>query len=265
MIIYQAYAFIFGICIGSFLNVCIYRIPESTFFSNKRSKCPNCEYQIKFYDNIPLVSYLLLWGKCRKCKWHIPIRYPLVELITGLSALSVFNKFCINYQDLITLPGIITGLVYFTFIAALIIITFIDIDHQIIPDVISLPGIPLCFMATFAIRETSFIDSIMGILAGGGSLLLIAWGYEQIRKKQGMGGGDIKLLAMIGALLGWKGVLFTIYLSSAVGTLAGVAIMLRKKKDMKLAIPFGPFLSIGAIVYIFFGKELTRLYFELLR
>jgi leader peptidase (prepilin peptidase)/N-methyltransferase len=155
--------------------------------------------------------------------------------------------------------------VYFIFFTALIVITFIDIDNRIIPNVISLPGILLFFVASFGMPEIDFKDSLLGILAGGGSLLFVAWLYEIVRKKTGMGGGDIKLLAMIGALIGWPGVLFTIYVASISGTFAGLLTMVcKRERSLKLAIPFGPFLSIGAICYVFFGDVVKNWYFTFL-
>jgi leader peptidase (prepilin peptidase)/N-methyltransferase len=245
---------IFGMCIGSFLNVCIYRLPSSkSIMDPPRSICPKCESLIKCYDNIPVISYLLLTGKCRNCKTPISFRYPIVELISGLFAVCIFLTFGL------TLPG----LIYYFFISTLIVITFIDIDHRIIPDVITLPGIPVFCLSTFAIHEISFKDSLLGLLAGGGSLYIVGLAYYLLKKKEGMGGGDIKLLAMIGALLGWKGVLFTIFVSSALGTIVGFILILSRKKDMTLAIPFGPFLSIAAISYIFFGEQLIFWYLHL--
>lgn len=158
----------------------------------------------------------------------------------------------------------LTALIYFIFIAALLLITFIDIDHRIIPDIITLPGIPLGFVASLLLPQLGWSDSLIGIGVGGGILLVIAWGYQLFTGKDGMGGGDIKLLAMIGAFLGWKGVLFTIMASSLIGTLMGIVLMLRSGKGMKMAIPFGPFLAIGAIVYLFFGTRLIDLYLNLL-
>jgi leader peptidase (prepilin peptidase)/N-methyltransferase len=217
--------------------------------------CPECENMIRFYDNIPILSYLLLKGKCRHCNTAISVRYPLVELITGIFALCVVLKYGFTLE----------GLIYFAFISSMIVITLIDIDYRIIPDVISIPGIPLFFATSFILPAVTYIDSLIGILAGGGSLLLVAWVYNLITKKDGMGGGDIKLLAMIGALLGWKGVLFTIFVSSAVGTVSGITIMFLTKKNMKLAIPFGPFLAFGAVLYIFFGSRIIYWYLNLLR
>jgi leader peptidase (prepilin peptidase)/N-methyltransferase len=217
--------------------------------------CPHCDTLIPFYDNIPVFSYLWLKGKCRRCKVKIPIRYPTVELLGGLFALGAYLRFG---------PGIET-LVYYVFIATLLAVTFIDIDHRIIPDVITLPGIPIFFAASFALPAITYKDALLGILIGGGSLFLVAWVYSIITKKEGMGGGDIKLLAMMGAMVGWQGVFFTIFVASLVGTLAGLAVMLQSRQGMKLAVPFGPFLSIGAITYIFFGTQLVNWYFNLLR
>ena len=173
----------------------------------------------------------------------------------GLFAVCAYLKFGFTLTALIT---------YF-FIAALVVITFIDLDHRIIPDAISLPGIPIGFLASFFLPAISYKASLLGILVGGGSLLTVAWLYSLITKKEGMGGGDIKLLAMIGAFLGWKGVLLTIFLSSAIGTICGLMVMVRSGKNMKLAIPFGPFLAIGAMIYIFFGNELIFWYFQTIR
>ena len=245
--------FVFGLCIGSFMNVCIYRIPISKSIVTPRSMCPGCNSLISAYDNIPVVSYILLRGKCRNCGIPISLRYPLVETISGLTALAVFMRFGISAE----------GVIYFLFVSALVVITYIDIDHRIIPDIISLPGIPIGFLlASLVLPSMNYKTSLAGILTGGGSLLAVAWIYNLITKKEGMGGGDIKLLAMIGAFTGWKGVLFTIFVASAVGTLAGIAVMLKTQKGMKLAVPFGPFLSIGAILYIFFGSEIISWYIK---
>lgn len=250
----DVFTFIFGLCIGSFLNVCIYRLPAAKSISHPRSSCTNCGELIRFYDNIPVISYMILKGRCRFCSEPISLRYPVVEILTGLFALITFVKYGLTLE----------ALIYFIFIAALLVITFIDIDHQIIPDVITLPGIPIFFIASFALPEINYLESILGILIGGGSLLLVAWTYNLITKKEGMGGGDIKLLAMLGAVIGWKGVLFTIFVASAVGTISGMLVMLKTRKSRKLAIPFGPFLAIGGITYVFFGSQLIFWYFKLL-
>jgi len=245
--------FIFGICIGSFLNVCIYRLPASKSIINPaRSICPNCGNIIRFYDNIPVLSYLWLKRKCRYCNSPIAFRYFLIELTGGFFSLCIYFKFGITIE----------AFLYYALISSLLVITFIDIDHQIIPDVITLPGIPIFFFASFAFAAITCKDSLLGILAGGGSLLLIAVTYNFLTKKEGMGGGDIKLLAMIGAALGWKGVFFTIFIGSAIGTLVGIILMLRTRRGLKLAIPFGPFLSMGAIIYIFFGSSIISWYLK---
>ena len=250
----EIFIFSFGLCIGSFLNVCIYRLPISKSIVHPRSMCSNCGTLIAAYDNIPILSYLWLKGHCRHCRIKISPRYPMVELLAGLFALGTYLKFGLTVE----------ALIYYLFFAALIVVTFIDLDHRIIPDIITLPGIPICFVAGFALPTITYIDALLGILVGGGSLFLVAWAYSLITKKEGMGGGDIKLLAMMGAILGWKGVLFTIFVASLAGTLAGLAVMLQSRKGLKLAVPFGPFLSIGSITYIFFGTPLIVWYFNLL-
>jgi leader peptidase (prepilin peptidase)/N-methyltransferase len=178
-----------------------------------------------------------------------------VELLGGLAALAAVTKFGLS------LPA----LVYFIFIAVLIVVTFIDIDHRIIPDVITLPGIVLALAASFLLPRVGFADALLGIALGGGSLLAVAATYRLITKKDGMGMGDVKLLAMIGALIGWKGVVFTIFIGSLAGSLVGfVLVVAQKRKDLKLAVPFGPFLSLGAAFYVFTGPELTFWYFHLM-
>jgi len=247
----QILIFIWGLCIGSFLNVCIFRLPAAQSIVHPGSSCPQCKNPIRFYDNIPIISYLLLRGRCRHCGNKIALRYPMVELLTGLFALGTFLKFGPTWDSLI----------YFVFIAALIVITFIDLDHRIIPDLITLPGIPIFIAASLLLSKITLLDSIIGVLVGGGSLLTVAWVYKIITHKDGMGGGDIKLLAMIGALVGWQGVLLTIFVASATGTLAGILHMLKARQgNMKLAIPFGPFLATGALVYIFWGEALIYWY-----
>jgi leader peptidase (prepilin peptidase)/N-methyltransferase len=217
--------------------------------------CPSCGTLIAFYDNIPILSYLALRGKCRHCSARISFRYPIIECISGIFAVGVFLKYGLSFE----------ALIYYTFVATLLVITFIDIDHQIIPDVISLPGIPIFFAASFALPEITLVESILGILIGGGSLWIVAQLYYVLTRKEGMGGGDIKLLAMMGAIIGWKGVLFTIFMASAIGTVVGLLVMLKTRTSMKLKVPFGPFLAIGAIAYIFLGPQLMTWYFNLLR
>lgn len=244
-----------GLAIGSFLNVCIYRLPRSLSLISPPSMCPSCQTPIRFYDNVPILSYLWLRGRCRFCGAGFSLRYPVVELVSGLFAVAVFDRYGFSWESLF-LYGLI---------GALLVITFIDIDYQIIPDVISLPGIVIGFLASFLVGYITYKESLIGIILGGGLLLSVAWGYYLLTKKEGMGGGDIKLLAMLGAFLGWKGVIVTILAASAIGTLAGIAVALRTGGGRKLAIPFGPFISLGAILYVFFGTQMIEWYVALMR
>jgi leader peptidase (prepilin peptidase) / N-methyltransferase len=242
--------FLFGLFIGSFLNVCIYRIPENASIVTPPSNCPGCGTPVRFYDNIPVLSYLLLLGKCRSCRMHISLRYPLVEVLTGVVAALCVLRFGFTA----------VAAIYFAFMATLLVITFIDLDHRIIPDVISLPGIPIFFAATFFLPGIGPVDSLIGILAGGGSLFLVAWGYYMLTGKEGMGGGDIKLLGMIGAITGWQGILLTVFAASITGTVIGGLLMIVSGKNLKLAIPFGPFLALGAAIHVFYGHEIIQWY-----
>ncbi len=251
--IMSLFVFFAGTCVGSFLNVCIYRLPAGLSVAYPPSACPRCQEPIRFYDNIPVISYMLLRGRCRFCAAAIAIRYPLVEMLTGLAAWAVFLKYG---------PTAAT-VVYFAFIAVLIVITFIDIDHQIIPDIMSLPGIPLFFVAGLWATPITWLNALIGIIGGAGSLLLVALVYQRITGKDGMGMGDVKLLAMIGALIGWRGVAFTIFFSSVIGSLVGVLLMLQGGGSLKTRLPFGPFLALGAVAYVFFGPALIDAYLGL--
>ena len=244
--------FIIGACVGSFLNVCIFRIPEKRSIVFPGSFCPNCNTSIPFYCNIPILSYLFLRGRCKFCRQSISIRYPLIEALTGAFALSLFQKF--NFTPALGY--------WFVFISVLITISFIDIDHQIIPDSMTLPGILIFSSSFYFLPEMTIKDTIWGILAGGGILYAVAFSYYYLRKREGMGGGDIKLLAMIGAATGIKGVVFTIFTGSLFGTFFGLFILLYTKiaEPRDLRVPFGPFLSLGVILYIFFGEPLILWY-----
>ncbi|HNY51636.1 MAG TPA: prepilin peptidase [Smithella sp.] len=242
------FAFIFGAAIGSFLNVCIFRLPENNSIIKPSSQCPYCHHPIRFYDNIPIISYFVLQGKCRDCRGRISWRYPLVEIITALLSLILFLKFGLS----------LNFLVFFIFTAVLIVITFIDLDHQIIPDVLTLPGIPLFFLAAVFLVKVPWKDALIGLLIGGGVLMTIAIVYEFITKREGMGGGDIKLLAMIGGFFGWQSLIFVLLFSSFTGAIIGITAMIIKKQDTKYAVPFGPFLSAAAVAYIFWGEAFMR-------
>jgi leader peptidase (prepilin peptidase)/N-methyltransferase len=244
------FVFLLGAILGSFLNVCIVRLPKHESLIRPSSHCPHCNKPIKFYDNIPIVSYIILGGKCRSCKNPISLRYPVVEALTGLMSVALFMKYGPTVQFLL----------FLLFSAALLVITFIDLSHQIIPDAISIPGIPFGIGASFFIPTVSWLESLLGILVGGGLLFLIAVGYKWITGRDGMGGGDIKLLAMMGAWLGWKAIPFIILASSLIGLLVGGGSGLLLKKGLRAKIPFGPFLAIASLIYIFFGPEVIRWY-----
>ena len=242
-----------GAAVGSFLNVCIWRLPQGTSIVRPSSHCPKCLHPIRFYDNIPVISYLLLRRKCRDCAERISFRYPAVEIITAAMALLIIWKFGFTAQALFA----------FLFTCALIVITFVDLDHQIIPDIITLPGIPLFFLISIFVMGLPLKDALLGLLIGGGCLYAVALAYELIAKREGMGGGDIKLLAMIGAFLGWRSLLFVLLTSSLLGAIVGIALMIAKGRDMKYAVPFGPFLSVAAVAYLLIGEYAIRLFFSL--
>ncbi len=250
-----SFVFLFGICIGSFLNVCIYRIPEGRSIVSPPSSCPDCKTPIPFYCNIPIFSYLLLKGRCKFCKTKISMRYPLIEALTGFFAVLLYLKFGLTYPMLF----------WFVFISTLITISFIDFDYQIIPDIISLPGIIVFASSFYFIPGMTIKSVLLGILIGGGSLTTVAVGYYLIRRQEGMGVGDIKLLAMIGAAIGVKGVFFTIFSGSLLGTFAGITmIMVSRHSNSGLKIPFGPYLSMGAVLYIFWGEQIISWYMRLI-
>lgn len=252
--VWQTFSLLLGLALGSFANVCIWRLPQGKSVISPTSYCPRCGTHIKFYDNIPILSYLLLKGKCRFCKGHIPLRYPIVEAVMGILSLALFIRYGLSYQYFL----------YLGFFGSLLVITFIDLYHQIIPDEISLPGIVVGLLASLLPGEPSWIDSIFGILAGGLGLLVVAWTFQLLTGKEGMGGGDIKLLAMIGAWMGWKSLPLVVLISSVSGTLIGGGALILSKKDVGSRIPFGPFLALGAVIYFFFGAKLLSLYMGLL-
>ena len=252
--------FLFGAVVGSFLNVCIVRIPRGDSIVHPPSHCQGCKNPIRFYDNIPLVSYIVLLGRCRFCGERISRRYFFVELLMACLAVALYYQFGFSLAFLAS----------FIFVAALIVISFIDLDVRIVPDVISLPGIVggLLFsvVARYVINDPfeiipSPLSALIGVLVGGGFLLALAWAYEAFTGVEGMGGGDIKLLAMIGAFLGWTSIPFTLFFASLTGSVIGLGFMISKGVGRRFALPFAPFLCLGALVYLFFGSELLQFYF----
>jgi len=251
--------FLLGAIVGSFLNVCIVRIPKGGSVVHPPSHCPGCKTAIRFYDNIPLLSYIALLGRCRACGEHISPRYFIVELLMASLAVILYYQFSFSLAFLVS----------FVFVAALIVISFIDLDVRIVPDVISLPGIiaGLLFsvVARYGINDPfelipSPLNAIIGVLVGGGFLLALAWVYEAFTGVEGMGGGDIKLLAMIGAFLGWTSIPFTLLFASLTGSVIGIGFMIAKGVGRRFALPFAPFLCLGALLYLFFGNELIQFY-----
>jgi leader peptidase (prepilin peptidase) / N-methyltransferase len=247
--IWLVYAGVLGACIGSFLNVVIYRLPLGQSLVSPPSRCPICGNRLAWYDNIPIAGWLLLGGRCRKCKNRISIQYPIVELITA--ALFVLVVW-------LTPPGplLVTRLLL---VGILIALFGIDLEHQIRPNTITLPGIVAGLLLS-TIAPPGLRDAVIGVLLGGGILYGIAGAYYLWRREEGLGMGDVKMLAMIGAFLGWKAVLVTLVFSSFSGALIGVALIALQRGGMKLALPFGTFLAIGAAVAMFVGEPLVNWY-----
>ena len=253
------FIFVFGALIGSFLNVCIYRIPRNQSIVWPSSRCPACNNPINHYDNIPIFSYfILLKGKCRSCREKISWRYPLVEALNAFFYLLVFWRFGLEWSSA----------VYFILCSALIVITFIDLDFQIIPDRITLPGIPLGLVTGSFILPDPFLRatdlgykaSLIGAVGGFSLFYLVAFLSIKILKKEGMGGGDNKLMAMLGAFLGWKAVILTTFLGSLSGSMIGIGLMAFRGREKVSLIPFGPFLALGALLSLFFGQEILIWY-----
>jgi len=242
--------FILGLIVGSFSNVCIYRIPRNESIVYPASHCPKCRSNISPKDNIPLLSYILLKGRCRNCKSKISIQYPIVEFLTGLIYLIIYLTYDLSVQTLI----------YIILSSALIIIAFIDLNEQIVSDVISLPGIVLGLILSFFVSYISFIDSALGVFVGGGIILIIGMGGSVIFKKEAMGGGDVKLAAMIGAFLGWRYIIISLFLGFFLGALVGIFLILSKIKSREDVIPFGPFIVLGSLITLLWGEMIISWY-----
>jgi len=242
--------FILGLIVGSFSNVCIYRIPRNESIIYPASHCPKCRSNISLKDNIPLLSFILLKGRCRNCKRKISIQYPIVELLTGLIYLIIYLIYGLSIQSLI----------YIILSSALIIIAFIDLNQQIVPDVISLPGIVIGFIISFFVPYISFINSALGVVVGGGIILVIGIAGSVIFKKEAMGGGDVKLAAMIGAFLGWRYIIISLFLGFFLGALAGIILILSKIRSREDVVPFGPFIVLGSFITLLWGERIISWY-----
>ena len=243
--------FIAGMSIGSFLNVVIYRLPRNKSIIRPRSFCPSCGKKIPFYLNIPIISYLMLGGKCKYCKTRISPRYLIVELLSGLTVVGYFAYYGLNMQGL---AAVILTLI-------LIPIFFIDFEHRIIPDVITIPGMVIGFGLSFFTTDPGWIGAIIGILIGGGGLLSVGMIGDTVFKKESLGGGDVKLAAMLGAFLGWQKILFIFIASATLGLIGAIIMMTLSKKIREThQIPFGPFLAMAGVIALFFGNRLIALY-----
>jgi leader peptidase (prepilin peptidase)/N-methyltransferase len=240
-------AVVFGLVIGSFLNVVIARVPAHRSLWKPGSACPGCDAAIAWHDNIPVLSFAALRGRCRRCGIKIPWRYPIVEATTAA-------LFGLAYWIFGPTPHLATALVL---ISLLVAITGIDLQHQIIPDVISLPGIAVGFIANLATGHVSWIDAAIGILVGGGTFLVII-----LASGGGMGGGDMKLGAMLGAFLGWKLVLLAIFFAVVLGGVLAVGLIASGLRGRKDPIPFGPFLAAGGTASLFWGERVVRWYLD---
>ena len=267
---------VIGAIIGSFLNVVIHRVPreESIVFPN--SRCPSCSAVIAFYDNIPILSYLFLGGRCRKCRAGISARYPAVEFLTGLLYVAVL------WRD-----GLTAVLAFdLIFVSAIVALIFIDAEHMILPNVITYPGIVFSLiarlslpyltglmafddlpslangtMAGWPVWAVSLVGAALGALIGGGSLWLMGWMWEKLRGVEAMGLGDVKMMFMVGAYLGWRLTILTIFLGVLSGSIIGIAIMaFQGKRDMKMLLPFGVFLGIGSIAALLVGAKIADWY-----
>lgn len=243
-------AFILGTIIGSFLNVCIHRLPMDQSVVLPSSYCPNCQTRIRPLDNIPILSFLALRGRCRFCRTPISWRYPLVEGINGAGYALLLWKFGLGWPTLI----------YALLFSALLVVTFIDLDRQIIPNEITLPGIVIGVAAAGLVLPQGFWNSLIGLFLGGGLFYLVADLSQRILKQEGMGGGDIKLIAMIGAFLGWQSVLLTIFIGAFLGAVVGLFLILVRGQGRRTPIPFGPFLSVAAVTSLFWGNEILLWY-----
>jgi leader peptidase (prepilin peptidase)/N-methyltransferase len=242
--------FLFGCVVGSFINVCIWRLPRARSIVRPSSRCPHCSGRIAIRDNVPLLSFLILRGRCRHCGGPISPRYPMVEALTGIMAVVVFLVFGFTVEA--------GGL--FVLVCLLLVATFVDVDHMIIPDRVTLPGIVLGLALNTLQSPVTVWKYLAGALVGGGALLLVAFLGELLFRKESMGGGDIKLAAMVGAFLGWQDVLVALFLAILVGALVGIALIISRMRDRWQHIPFGPFIAAGTLITIFWGGEIITAY-----
>ena len=249
-----AIVLILGIAVGSFLNVLIYRLPRKLSLIKPSSKCPQCGSKIKFYDNIPIFSFLLLRGKCRACGGRISTRYPVVEALAGLLSVAALYHFGATLKSL---EALFLSLVF-------IAIFFIDLEFTIIPDIFTLPGVIIGFsLSFFPGGFVNWNQSLIGLLVGGASFFLVGMLGEFLFKKEALGFGDVKFAAMLGAFLGWQNLILVLVLASFLGSVVGIAmIYFSGKKGKSSYIPFGPFLVVGALIAVYFGNIIIKAYLD---
>lgn len=239
-----------GLAWGSFLNVIIFRLPRGMSLLKPASSCPYCKRKIKFYDNIPLLSYLFLRGRCRYCKARISLFYPLVELLTPLGLLLLLQNHSLSFLFFASA----------LFLSALIVLGSIDFFHQILPDEITLPGLLLALVYSFFRPDLNLTQALIGAVVGAGFLLFVYGAYYLLRKKEGLGMGDVTMMLMIGAYLGWRQTLLTLILASFLGSLVGVFFILFKRKSLQYSLPFGSFLALAAFLSLLWGEKIINAY-----
>lgn len=247
--LFSALAAVFGALVGSFLNVCIYRLPVDKSIVFPPSACESCTRELSWYENLPIVSWLALGARCRTCKTPLSFRHPLIEALTAL----MFGAAAWYYgPSWLLVSRLVFG-------CALIVLFAIDLDHHLLPNVITLPGI-VVGLAFSLVTEPGWLASLIGAVVGGGSLWLIAEVYYRVRHEEGLGMGDVKMLAMIGAFIGWPLMLVTLMMASFAGAFVGLLVIALRKGDMKYALPFGTFLALGAVLATTIGPRLLGWY-----
>jgi leader peptidase (prepilin peptidase)/N-methyltransferase len=273
-LLFAVFSALFGACVGSFLNVCIHRIPRDESVVTPRSHCPHCNTLIPWYLNIPVASWLALRGRCASCKGPIAFRYTLVELLTAALFLAVFLKWAAPAAlGTTAIPHPAAIPVYWLFLAGLVLGTFVDFEHFILPDSVTIGGMvagPILSALVPSLHGRTvwwqgLLLSLIGLAVGFGLLYAVAWIGGRIFKKEAMGFGDVKLMGAIGAFLGWQAVLFTVFVSSLLGSVCGLLMIAFGGVKLQSRIPFGPYLSAAALIWVFWGEVLFGAYLRLMR
>ena len=273
LLLFALFSTFFGACVGSFLNVCIYRIPRDESVVTPRSHCPHCNTLIPWYLNIPVLSWLCLRGKCASCKGPIAFRYTLVELLTALLFLAIFMKWTAPAaMHMLPIPHPLIIPVYWLFLSGLVLGTFVDFEHFIIPDSVTIGGMvagPVLSALVPALHGKAvwwqgLLSSCIGLALGFGLLNVVAWIGTKAFKKEAMGFGDVKLMGAIGAFLGWQAVLFTVFISSVLGSVCGLFLIAFGGVKLQSRIPFGPYISAAAAIWVFWGPALFNAYVRLM-